>query len=96
MEHSSIFEERRQAERTAVKKDAIYVWKKHESPCEIIDISSKGLKLRVKGILELGDDIDIKVGSQTIKAKVVHVEGNIVGVNFDQISDFQLNYLIKA
>lgn len=87
--------EARKAERKPVCLQAVYALKGIIASCEILDISSTGLKMRVKGLLYKGDQVDIKIENQLFLSEVINVEGNIIGVKFKQLSDIQLNFLLK-
>lgn len=92
--HQSLFEKRR-AERLQLQISAFYEWNGITCPCNIIDISSVGIGMRVKGILEAGDQIVVILGKHNLKSKVVRVDGNIVGVAFEAISTDELNDIIS-
>lgn len=89
------FEEKRRDERKLFILDTEYELKGILCPCQIIDISSQGIKMRVKGILMAGDNIKISFDKHTITAKVVRVDGNIVGVMFEQLSNEELDYIMN-
>ncbi len=75
--------------------EAVYELKEIQAACEILDISSIGLKMRVKGLLYKDDKVNIKLDKETFQAVVINVNGNIIGVRFEKLSDIQLNYLLK-
>ncbi len=92
---SDYFEERKKSERKPVCMEAVYELKGIQAACEILDISSTGLKMRVKGLLYKDDKVNIKLDKQIFPSVVMNVNGNIIGVRFEQLSDVQLNYLLK-
>jgi hypothetical protein len=51
--------------------------------------------MRVKGFLINGDNITISLDKHQIPAKVTGVNGNIVTVAFDEITDEELNYILN-
>lgn len=87
--------EKRKAERKPTNINAFYDLNGIQGSCEISDISSTGLKMRVKGLLYEGDHINIKIDNQIYKSIVANTNGNIVGVRFEKLSDTQLNYIMK-
>lgn len=89
------FEEKRRNERSPVLITASYIFNKIESPCEIRDISSEGIKMRVKSFFVRDDIMKIKLGVQTLTGKVVRVDGNIISVKFEQLTNEQLNSILE-
>ncbi len=89
------FSEKRKYERRPLQMPSVYILNDIQCPCHIIDISSQGIGMRVKGYLEIGDVVKIVLGKLDILAKVVRVEGNIIGVMFDLLTDEQLNYILE-
>ncbi len=89
------FEEKRVAERKPLILDAEYELQGVLCPCQIVDVSTQGIGMRVKGILMVGDKINIILDKHTIVAKVVRVDGNIVGVTFEKLSDKDLDYILN-
>jgi len=92
--HQSAFEKRR-AERLQLQISATYEWSGITCPCQIIDISSVGIGMRVKGILEIGDQVVVILGKHFLNSKVVRVDGNIIGVAFEAITPEQLEDIIS-
>ncbi len=92
---ASDYFEARKAERRPVCIDANYELKGIKAACEILDISSTGLKMRVKGLLYKDDQVNIKMDNQIFPSVVMNVDGNIIGVKFSQLSDTHLDYLLK-
>lgn len=92
---SDYFEERRKTERKSVQMEAVYELKGIQAACEILDISSTGLKMRVKGLLYENDQVNIKLDRQTFPSVVINTSGNIVAVKFEKLTDAQLNYFLK-
>jgi hypothetical protein len=89
------FEEKRGAQRRPLILDAQYNLGGSLCQCQIIDISSIGIGMRVKGILVAGDKIDIVLDKNNISATVVRVDGNIVGVKYEKLPDEILDYIIN-
>lgn len=87
--------EARKAERKPVHIEAAYDLNGIKASCEILDISSTGLKMRVKGLLYKDDRINIMLDKQTFPSVVMNVDGNIIGVKFDGLSEAQMNYLLN-
>lgn len=92
----SKFEERRNNERKPLILDAKYEFNKTMCSCQIIDITSQGMTIRVKGFLMAGDKINITLDKNNFAATVDRVDGNIIGVKFEQLSDEQLDYIMNS
>ncbi len=89
------FDDRRRDVRKPLLLDAEYELNGTLCSCNIVDISARGIGMRVKGCLIVGDKINIILDKNNITAKVVRVDGNIVGVMFDQLSNEMLNYILS-
>jgi hypothetical protein len=87
--------EQKKAERTKLWIEAVYELNGIKANCDILDITSKGLKIRVKGLLYKNDRVNIIAGNQNFPSIVVNVEGNIIDIRFMEISDSQLSYIFK-
>lgn len=86
--------EKRQHERKPLQLETIYTWNGIECPCSVVDISLKGIGLRVKGTLVVGDEITVKLDRHTLHVTVVRVDGNIVGGTLAQLNEEQLNSIL--
>lgn len=93
-ERDGSFMDKRKYERKPMQMPATYILNDIECPCHIIDISSQGIGMRVRGCLETGDLVKIILGNMKLNAKVVRVDGNIVGVMFELLTDEQLNGIL--
>ncbi len=87
--------EARKAARKPVCIEAAYELNGIKADCAILDISSSGLRMRVKGLLYKNDKVNIKLDDQKFPSMVVYVEGNIIDVHFMELTDSQLNYIFK-
>jgi hypothetical protein len=87
--------ERRSFERRPLQLNANYKFNNIEYPCTIVDISLQGMGLRVKAALAVGDILEVLIEKQIIPAKIVRVDGNIVGIKYDLLTDEQLEYIIN-
>src|SRR5271157_3484980 len=56
------------------------------APCDIVDLSPQGVGVRVKSLLVPGDVIDIIIGDKELTAKVVQAKGNLIRLNFQQLT----------
>ncbi len=75
--------ERRKSIRNKILLEAFYEINGNPVSCEILDITGKGLTLRVKGFVKAGDSMKIFIEKEAITAKVINVNGNIVKTAYD-------------
>ena len=94
-ESTNPFADKRKFERRPLQMPAVYIWEGIECPCHVIDISSQGIGMRVKGCLAKGDVVEIVLGRLRLKSTVVRVDGNIIGVTYDLLTTEQLNEIIE-
>lgn len=87
--------ETRKAERKPVHIEAFYELKGIKAACEILDISSTGLKIRVKGLLYKNDKVNIIMDDIAFSSVVISVDGNIIGTRFMGLTDSQMSYLLN-
>lgn len=92
---SNPWSEKRIYERISLQLPAVYILNGTECPCHIVDISLQGIGMRVRGALDKGDTLRIILGRLDLKSTVVRVDGNIVGVTFDQLTEAQLNEILS-
>lgn len=63
-------------------------------PCQIINILSDCLTMRVKSFFVIGDNIRIKLDKYIFRAIVAGVDGNIITMKFEQLSDEKLHFIM--
>jgi len=78
---------RRRDHRIRVNFDFKYSFNNKQSKCSIVDISERGMLLKIPQILDIGDIINLifednSIGEVTIEARVIHKNNNYIGVNF--------------
>ncbi len=87
--------EKRSFERKRIEISSFYEWNGIKCPCSIVDITSEGIGLLVKGCLALGDTINLKLGNENITVSVVRVNGSNIGTRYKDIPENQLNYILN-
>jgi hypothetical protein len=61
--------------------------------CDIIDISPRGIGIRVNSLLLTGDIVIIILDNHRLPAKVIRANGNLFGLLFRDLTDEQFDYV---
>jgi len=85
--------EKRSVERVAVSIEASCRHNNRVIPCKIVNLSPQGAGIIINIPLVPGDLLNIITGDQDIPAKVVHSNGNMSGLCFQQLTTEQINYI---
>lgn len=74
---------------------SFYEWNGIKCPCIITDITSSSIKMVVKGCLEKGDSVSVKVGNEYIPSKVAQADGEDIEAHYQDVPQTKLEYIFS-
>lgn len=88
---------RRRNSRFSIDIDGYYYFGDQWEKCRIYDLNLEGAGLRLKQFFIKGDTLKLKFGTETeqnvFNAVVVNVNGPRIGIQFDNIDEFDKEFL---
>ncbi len=82
-------------ERKMQEISSFYTLNDTNYPCVITRISFDGIEMSVKGCLYYGDNVKVRIGKESVPAKVERVEGVKIGLRYCDIPRKQFDSIFS-